>query len=143
MARLVVRPLQDDACRALAGSRDDLDLAVRAVACALLGDDVRHATWGASVRALIQRVKSDADPDPYLVLFVGIAAYRLGGEPWRAWSKGHSPVVLRTQRAGSIVCHGGSWDPSPNRHRGRVEVTVLRALLLEIHYRYDSVLGYR
>ena len=126
-----------DACRRLAESRDDLELAVGVAGCVLLGDDPRGAPWRAPFQALLERLAEAEAADPVTRLFATIAAFRVGSDTSPSWSTRRARAGIRGQITGPIFCGGGAWDPV----LGRVETTALRALELEIVYRYDHAFG--
>ncbi len=71
------------------------------------------------------------------------AMYQMGGEHWKVWNRSLKRAVLESQcREG---CARGSWDPVGTRGatEGRVYVTALNTLSLEVYYRYAKVLGAR
>jgi hypothetical protein len=64
------------------------------------------------------------------------------GSAWKAWNSGLKQRVLNTQqRTDSKVCTFGSWeaDDKWSCEAGRVYVTAINALTLEVYYRYPNV----
>lgn len=79
--------------------------------------------------------------DFYYWYYATYALYQWGGKDWRAWESG-IPLVAKMQ-----IGEGeskGSWDPQVDvwgGEGGRVYSTAILALMMEVYYRYDSVLG--
>ncbi|MCC7137627.1 MAG: hypothetical protein IT460_04280 [Planctomycetes bacterium] len=72
------------------------------------------------------------------------ALFAVGGEPWRAWETTLRDAVVDRQRKDGTYCRlKGSWDPVGvwADEGGRVFSTAANALILEVWYRYDKVLG--
>ena len=66
--------------------------------------------------------------------------YHMGGEHWKRWNDRLHPLLINAQEPeGDLV---GSWDPRrpvPDRwgpHAGRLYVTTMNLLSLEVHYRH-------
>ena len=83
--------------------------------------------------------------DAYGIYYGTLAAFQQQGEMWKMWNAKMKPQLTKTQRTGSPKEFGGSWDPSKNKedlvakHGGRVMVTSLMALCLEVYYRYQQM----
>jgi len=78
--------------------------------------------------------------DTYYWYYATQAMFYVGGAPWREWSEALEPLLVSTQvRAGRLA---GSWDPLrpvPDQwadYGGRIYVTALNLLSLEIHNRH-------
>lgn len=83
--------------------------------------------------------------DSYAIYYGTLAAFQQQGVFWKSWNAKMKPYLVGIQRTGDPKEYGGSWDPSKNRHDhvskhgGRVMVTALMALCLEVYYRYDMM----
>lgn len=74
----------------------------------------------------------------YQVYFANLAAFQQGGKLWEQWNKRMRKVLLSTQRKGDPKLLGGSWDVSGELGvEGRVMMTSVYALCLEVYYRYN------
>ena len=78
--------------------------------------------------------------DAYYWYYATLAAYYAGGETWNHWNRALRKILLDAQvQSGSWA---GSWDPLrpvPDRwaeHGGRLYVTVMNLLCLEVEYRH-------
>lgn len=89
-------------------------------------------------------VWSDDEPgkkDFYYWYYASYALYQWGGKDWRQWEDSILAVADAQIKEGE---EQGSWDPSVDPWGsvgGRVYSTSILALLLEVYYRYDSVIG--
>jgi hypothetical protein len=77
--------------------------------------------------------------DTYYWYYATLAMSHMGGERWQAWHDKLHPLIVNSQiRQGT---YSGSWDPKgpiPDRwghHAGRLYVTTLNLLSLEVQYR--------
>jgi hypothetical protein len=81
--------------------------------------------------------------DPSHWYYGSLAAFQAGGGTWRAWDTRLRDLLLRSQeRDGHAI---GSWAPrgKTGHQGGRVVMTALAALCLEVSYRYPRVSGSR
>lgn len=76
----------------------------------------------------------------YYWYYATLAMHNLMGPPWDTWNRSMRKALIQSQvREG---CAMGSWDPeqpsldSYGDHGGRLMVTAMSALTLEIYYRY-------
>ena len=87
--------------------------------------------------------------DTYYWYYATQVMFHMGGEHWRAWNDKLTPLLIKTQvKSGP---ENGSWDPLkpvPDRwsfHAGRIYITTMNLLNLEIYYRhlpiYDETLA--
>lgn len=79
--------------------------------------------------------------DFYYWYYATYALYQWGGNSWRDWEKSIKVVADRQIQDGEAK---GSWDPQVDAWGGvggRVYSTAILALLMEVYYRYDTVLG--
>jgi hypothetical protein len=77
--------------------------------------------------------------DTYYWYYATQVMAHMGGEPWHAWNSRLHPLIVQSQiRQGA---YAGSWDPQsplPDRwgpHAGRLYVTTMNLLSLEVQYR--------
>jgi len=65
-----------------------------------------------------------------------LGAFQAGGDAWKLWEPRLRDLLLENQRRDG--CATGSFDPvgSTGAHGGRVVMTALCALCLEVTYRY-------
>jgi hypothetical protein len=81
--------------------------------------------------------------DVYQVYYGSLATFQQGGQVWKVWNTNMKKCLLGSQRKGSTKELGGSWNPSADhtaKDGGRVMMTALCALCLEVYYRYDSLM---
>ncbi|MDX1944557.1 MAG: hypothetical protein SFU86_04050 [Pirellulaceae bacterium] len=78
--------------------------------------------------------------DTYYWYYGTQVMFHMGGEHWQAWNSRLHPLIVNGQtKAGPLA---GSWDPRgavPDRwgpHGGRLYVTALNLLSLEVYYRH-------
>ncbi len=78
--------------------------------------------------------------DTYYWYYATQVMFQLGGDHWQRWNRRLQPMLVREQvRVGPLA---GSWDPFapvPDRwatHAGRLYVTTLNLLSLEVPYRH-------
>ncbi len=94
---------------------------------------------------LLERLPDNGTPthpqrDSYYWYYATQVMFHMGDDYWRKWNASLSPLLIDTQvRDGDAK---GSWDPKkpvPDRwgdHAGRLYVTALNLLNLEIYYRH-------
>lgn len=72
----------------------------------------------------------------YCLYYGTLGMFQMGGKRWEAWNAGFSmPLAERQAKHGK---YAGSWDPKGSQyggHGGRVYVTCMNALCLEVYYR--------
>ncbi len=78
--------------------------------------------------------------DTYYWYYATQVMFHMGGDYWKAWNGRLHPLLVNTQiKRGSMA---GSWDPRnpvPDRwapHAGRLYVTTINLLSLEVYYRH-------
>ena len=83
--------------------------------------------------------------DTYYWYYATQVMFHMGGEHWRAWNDRLHPLLVGSQiKTGKDA---GSWDPRrplPDRwalHAGRLFVTTMNLLSLEVHYRHLPLYG--
>jgi tetratricopeptide (TPR) repeat protein len=84
--------------------------------------------------------------DPVRMFLSTVAlCYGDGGERWRQWKDPAKDVVIKTvRRNDNNLCPAGSWNlagPIDTRE-GRLIVTALNVMTLEIHYGYNNAFGH-
>jgi hypothetical protein len=81
--------------------------------------------------------------DEYYWYYGAFAMFQMGGEDWRIWRQALEKAILDNQRKDGD--EKGSWDPvgAWGRDGGRVYMTAIGALCLEVYFRYSRVLGAR
>lgn len=84
--------------------------------------------------------------DMYYWYYGTYAMNQWGGSHWNNWKKSIEKALIPNQRMENKEDNFyGSWDPvgAWGRDGGRVYSTALCALILEVYYRYNNVLGAR
>ena len=79
--------------------------------------------------------------DFYYWYYATYSLYQWGGADWNKWEKSVKAVADAQIKEGEMQ---GSWDPQLDpwgSAGGRVYTTAILALLLEVYYRYDTVIG--
>ncbi len=78
--------------------------------------------------------------DTYYWYYATQVMFHMGGDYWKAWNSELNPILTTSQiKSGPDT---GSWDPMlplPDRwapHAGRIYVTTMNLLSLEVHYRH-------
>jgi hypothetical protein len=110
-------------------------------------DDPALSATAARLEAAMPRwPASDADlgtafgvADPMHWYYGAMAAFQRGGTTWKMWNERLRPLLLDHQEKRG--CAAGSWPPvgETGAKGGRVVVTALGALTLEVYYRYPRV----
>lgn len=83
---------------------------------------------------------SDPQRDSYYWYYATQVMFHMKGEHWQRWNEKLRPILVDTQVPDGPL--GGSWDPGgdiPDRWAapgGRVYVTAMHLLMLEVYYRY-------
>jgi hypothetical protein len=82
----------------------------------------------------------DPKRDTYYWYYATQVMFHMGGETWQKWDDKLRPLLIDTQLESGP--NAGSWDPRtpvPDRwapHAGRLYVTTMNLLSLEVHYRH-------
>jgi hypothetical protein len=81
--------------------------------------------------------------DEYYWYYGTFAMFQMGGEDWKLWNGAMKKAIVEHQRHGGD--ENGSWDPigAWGKDGGRVYMTAIGALCLEVYFRYAKVLGAR
>ena len=88
----------------------------------------------------IRRTKDASLRDTYYWYYATQFMYHMGGEHWKRWNDRLHPLLINAQEPEGDLA--GSWDPRrpvPDRwgpHAGRLYVTTMNLLSLEVHYRH-------
>jgi len=84
--------------------------------------------------------RNDPQRDTYYWYYATQVMFHMGGDYWKAWNERLHPLLSETQlKQGPLA---GSWDPRgaiPDRwapHAGRLYVTTMNILSLEVYYRH-------
>ncbi len=87
--------------------------------------------------------ESGLNNDIYYWYYGSYALFQLGGPRWEAWNKSAKKALLGSQRHDGDA--KGSWDPKDawGHAGGRVYMTAMATLCLEVYFRYSRVLGGR
>ena len=133
----------------LSDSRDPYEAAVGLFGRIVLGGEPARGMGlrGAARIACLQppvRTAENGRIDAVQWLFGTLALFQAGGPTWKPWNAQLKRAVIETQRRdGIFCCYRGSWDPVGvgSGRFGRVGATALRALCMEVYYRYDRVFG--
>jgi hypothetical protein len=82
----------------------------------------------------------DPQRDTYYWYYATQVMFHMGGEHWQAWNNRLHPLLIQSQLKDGP--YAGSWDPVspvPDRwapHAGRLYVTTMNLLSLEVYYRH-------
>jgi hypothetical protein len=82
--------------------------------------------------------------DLYYWYYATYALNQWGGAAWKNWERALGKALLPTQRRENPQDNFyGSWDPADawGEEGGRVYSTALCALMMEVYYRYNKLLG--
>jgi len=78
--------------------------------------------------------------DTYYWYYATQVMFHMGGERWKTWNDRLQPLLQRTQiQQGK---YAGSWNPNDplpdawSKHGGRIYVTAMNLLSLEVYYRH-------
>jgi len=99
---------------------------------------------GVKLMQALPIVWNDAQPgrkDFYYWYYATYAMFQWGGADWNKWSPMIQAVADAQIQEGEAK---GSWDPQLDpwgSAGGRVYTTAILALLMEVYYRYDNVIG--
>jgi hypothetical protein len=114
--------------------------------------DQRDPLLAKSARLLVADLpgQGDHEVDSYYWYYGSLALfqYQDGGglSYWKQWNQALKAALVPAQRVRKDGCADGSWDPEVDRWGfagGRVAVTALNTMSLEVYYRYQRVLGSR
>jgi hypothetical protein len=110
-----------------------------------------HLGWGPQNPELskgVAKLQTLYGPEPdlnniYYYYYATQALFHFGGEPWKKWNSTMRDNLIAKQNKGAAFPHQkGSWSPKEDTHGaagGRLMVTSLSLLTLEIYYRYPPL----
>jgi hypothetical protein len=102
-------------------------------------------SWGPSNPQLIKGIRTFVVPNPpdrqdvYYYYYATQVMHHFGGEAWRDWNEKMREFLIRTQESNEKNAQFGSWSPEGDpyaRSGGRLMMTSLNLLTLEVYYRY-------
>ncbi len=108
----------------------------------LLGISPNSARARDSVAALVKHGFTPGKADIYYWYNAVLGSYQYQGPLWQEWNKHLIEHYLPSQRRDGDLA--GSWDPAGHQHgnqMGRVIVTAMCTLSLEVYYRYTPLYG--
>ncbi len=85
--------------------------------------------------------------DFYYWYYASLAVFQYDGPKGPMWGKWNEPMknaLVPNQKTKKDNCENGSWDPKDERwgcEGGRVYMTAIGAMTLEVYYRYKNVFG--
>jgi hypothetical protein len=91
------------------------------------------------VKYLLGHLPDEAIPNIYYWYYATPVVYNMGGHDWETWNGKMRDLLIRTQVRNADQCANGSWAPEKDawgKTGGRVMITSLSALTLEVYYRY-------
>ena len=107
------------------------------------------------VAYLLNHLPDAREADIYYWYYATQAMHNLPGPDWQTWNRAMRKVLVETQSrpamdntatgktaAGKTPCATGSWNPDPDSwgaQGGRLMVTSLSCLTLEVYYRYTPL----
>lgn len=82
----------------------------------------------------------------YYYYYATLVMFNIGGKPWEQWNTKMRELLIASQDKGKTAGYThqrGSWDPAGNKHLapgkrsgGRLMMTAMACLSLEVYYRY-------
>jgi len=79
----------------------------------------------------------------YYCYYATQVLYHFGGQAWEKWNPKMRDILIARQDKGANIAHQkGSWSPKDDAHGGaggRLMVTSLSLLTLEVYYRYPPL----
>ena len=88
---------------------------------------------------LMKNLPDEGFPNVYYWYYATQVMHNMSGYEWDTWNRKMRDILVRTQVRDVNTCANGSWAPEKDawaRHGGRVMLTSLSCLTLEIYYRY-------
>ena len=116
--------------------------AIRLLIRVFLGQDTQSKTMRAHANRLLENLPTMQRTDYYQTYYATLAMFQMGGEYWKKYNETMKKVLLDKQMMGG--CADGSWDPHDAdkcgaTRSGRLFVTAIGCLSLEVYYRYMPV----
>jgi hypothetical protein len=111
--------------------------AVGLLATECLGVKEQDSAMRESVDWLLENMPDREKPDVYYWYYATLAMHNLPGPEWEKWNRQIRRTLIETQIEHG--CATGSWNPAKDEwgpHGGRLMVTALATLTLEVYYRY-------
>ncbi|MFC1479310.1 prenyltransferase/squalene oxidase repeat-containing protein [Planctomycetota bacterium] len=107
-----------------------------------IGEDTTGRVLRAHGNRLLEQLPKPGKTDYYRTYYATLAMFQMGGNYWKKWNEKMKKVLLDKQCRGG--CADGSWDPFDAdkygaQRAGRVFVTAVGCLSLEVYYRYLPV----
>jgi hypothetical protein len=88
---------------------------------------------------LLKNKPDKAQPHIYYWYYATQAMHNMSGYEWDEWNRVMRKLLIETQAKDKKLCVSGIWDPKGHNHGdagGRIMVTCLACLTLEVYYRY-------
>ncbi len=101
--------------------------------------------WGPShprmIKAIDRHIKTNSPDrqDVYYYYYATQVMHHFGGEAWRDWNEKMREALIQKQDGNAASANFGSWSPAGDpygRAGGRLMMTSLNLLTLEVYYRY-------
>jgi hypothetical protein len=102
--------------------------------------------WGPQNLRLIQGINANLKPTPpgtrkdaYYHYYATQVMYHFGGDAWKSWNQKMRDQLVESQERDKESPNFGSWSSTGDVHGtsgGRLMVTALNLLTLEVYYRY-------
>ena len=103
--------------------------------------------WGPShpkmIKAISGIIKNNSPEvqknNVYYYYYATQVMHHFGGEAWRNWNETMRETLIKKQEGNQASAHFGSWSPAGDqwgRAGGRLMMTSLNLLTLEVYYRY-------
>ncbi|HZZ81313.1 MAG TPA: prenyltransferase/squalene oxidase repeat-containing protein [Gemmataceae bacterium] len=101
--------------------------------------------WGPSHPRMIKSIQTYIKSHPptiqdvYYYYYATQVMHHFGGEEWKNWNEAMREQLIKKQDGNNNSAHFGSWSPAGDqwgRAGGRLMITSLNLLTLEVYYRY-------
>jgi hypothetical protein len=121
------------------GGRNRRLAAIGCLGRVFIGQDTQGDMLRAHGNNLLQKLPAEGKIDFYRTYYATLAMFQMGGEYWKQWNVAMKKTLCDTQQKGG--CEDGSWDPDVpfGSKGGRVFITAVGCLSLEVYYRYLPV----
>lgn len=110
------------------------------------GKDFSNPAMSKGYERLMQNPPSPRFHHMYYYYYATLVMFNIGGKPWEQWNVKMRELLISTQDKGKtsgLAHQRGSWDPAGNKHLapgrrsgGRLMMTAMACLSLEVYYRY-------
>ncbi|MGD0899571.1 MAG: prenyltransferase/squalene oxidase repeat-containing protein [Thermoguttaceae bacterium] len=94
------------------------------------------------VKYLMNHLPDAEPPNVYYWYYASQVLHNMSGYEWDQWNRRMRKILVDSQCKESSSCANGSWDPAGDtwgKVGGRLMVTSLAALTLEVYYRYPPL----